>query len=367
MGTTRDKLLFTPGPLTTSRGVKLALLRDVGSRDGEFIAVVARVRESLLRLAGVSKETGYEAVLVQGSGTFGVEATLGTAVPADGRLLVLANGAYGERMGEIARRLGIPHEVHRTREDHPVELPPEEFLERATHVAVVHCETTSGILNPVAEVGTVVRRHGKALIVDAMSSFGALPLDFQDAGVDFLVASANKCLEGVPGVAFVIAERGALVSAEGRARSVSLDLVSQWRGLEANGQFRFTPPTQVVLALDRAIQELDEEGGPPARLARYTRNHRTLVGGMRDLGFETYLPPEFQAPIITSFRYPRDPRFRFEDFYSRLGREGMAIYPGKVGGADCFRIGNIGHLFEEDVAALLAATARVLRAMGLRP
>jgi 2-aminoethylphosphonate-pyruvate transaminase len=362
----RDSLLFTPGPLTTSRAVKEAMLRDLGSRDTEFVAVVARVRERLLRVAGVSREQGYEAVLLQGSGTFGVEAMLGTAVPRDGRLLVLANGAYGERMIEIASRLGIPHEAVRVPEDEPIDpaaLPLP--MKRATHVAVVHCETTSGILNPAAEIGRRAREMGRTFLVDAMSSFGALPLDLAKSGVDFLAASSNKCLEGVPGIALVIARREALLESRGRARSLSLDVAAQWLGLEESGQFRYTPPTHVVLALDRALEELELEGGVEARGARYARNHAILVAGMRSLGFREFLRQEVQSPIITSFHYPEHPAFRFEDFYERLRREGMVIYPGKVGRANCFRIGNIGRLFEPDIRGLLAVIPRVLAEMGL--
>ncbi len=367
----KDKLLFTPGPLTTSRTVKLAMLRDLGSRDAEFIELVRSVRKRLLVVGGVSAEAGYEAVLIQGSGTFAVEAVVSSTVPPDGKLLVVANGAYGERIAQMAAVLRLEHTVLRCAEDTtPV---PEEVAAvlareaRITNVVMVHCETTTGIINPIDAIGRVVRGFGLVFCVDAMSSFGAVPIDPPASGIDFLIASANKCLEGVPGIALVLARRDALLATEGFARSLSLDLLAQWRGLETNGQFRFTPPTHVLLALDQALRELEDEGGVTARAARYRANHATLVDGMRALGFAELLEPRDQGYIITSFRYPEDPRFDFEQFYARLSRKGMVIYPGKVSRADCFRIGTIGRLFEADVRCLLAMVRETVAEMGLQP
>jgi 2-aminoethylphosphonate-pyruvate transaminase len=230
-----------------------------------------------------------------------------------------------------------------------------------THVAVVHCETTTGILNPIEEIGEVVARAGASYIVDAMSSFGAIPVDLRGAHVDFLISSANKCIEGVPGFGFILARRAALEAAKGRARTVSLDLHAQWAGLEGDGQFRFTPPTHVLLAFRQALRELDEEGGVAGRAERYRRNHETLCRGMRELGFDAYLVPEDQSYIITSFRYPEDGGFRFEEFYARLSALGYVIYPGKLSREECFRIGTIGHLTTRDVEGLLEAIRTVRR------
>lgn len=293
-----DKLLFTPGPLTTSRTVKLAMLRDLGSRDSEFVAVVRDIRERLLQLGQVA-DLGYEAVLVQGSGTFGLEAVVGSVIPADGKLLVLANGAYGRRLVQMARLLHIEVVALECPEDAPVD---PRSLDTAladdpgvTHVAVVHCETTSGIVNPLAGIGQAVARRVKVFIVDAMSSFGAIPVDLAACHVDYLVSSANRCIEGVPGFSFVLARRDSLQQAEGQARSLSLDLHAQWRGLEADGQFRFTPPTHALLAFQQALRELDAEGGIALRGARYRRNQGILTSGMRRLGFEPYLTREVIA------------------------------------------------------------------------
>jgi 2-aminoethylphosphonate-pyruvate transaminase len=357
-------LLFTPGPLTTSHAVKASMQRDLGSRDLEFIRTVARVQGRLLALAGASRAGGYAAVLMQGSGTFGVEAMLGTLIPADGRLLVAENGAYGQRMLEIARVLHVPTVAVSSSPARPVS--PDEVARAlvrhsgVTHVAVVHCETTSGVINPFAEIATVAREAGCACLVDAMSSFGAMPIDVYADGIDALVASSNKCLEGVPGVSFVIAQTARLESASG-AKSVSLDLAAQWRAFERDGQFRFTPPTQVILALEQALIELEREGGVAGRAARYRANHQRLTAGMRDLGFRSVVSPEHQSDVITSFFYPDDPAFVFDEFYAHLRERNFVIYPGKLIDANCFRIGTIGRLYPEDVDALLAAVREVVR------
>ena len=356
-------LLFTPGPLTTSSSVKEAMLRDVGSRDPEFIAAVRGIRSHLLELADA--EDGYEAVPVQGSGTFGIESVIGSAIPRDGKLLVLINGAYGRRMAQIAEVLGI--DVVRT--DVPENQPVNAAMAAhpgVTHVAVVHCETTTGILNPVRDIGEAVRSAGCRYIVDAMSSFGGIPLSVRDCGIDFLISSANKCIQGVPGFSFAIVRREALKECEGRARSLSLDLHAQWKGLERDGQFRFTPPTHALLAFRQALLELDVEGGVDARAARYRDNHRALILGMTRLGFEAYLAPELQSHVITAFRYPRDPAFEFSRFYGLLSERGFAIYPGKLSDADCFRIGTIGHIFPADVEALIDGVRDVLGEMGVK-
>jgi 2-aminoethylphosphonate-pyruvate transaminase len=365
-----DKLLFTPGPLTTSATVKQAMLCDLGSRDGEFLAAIRDVRSGLLQLAGVSQELGYETVPLQGSGTYAIEAVISSAVPATGKLLVAVNGAYGERMVKIAEVHGIAVEVLRFPEASPVEPDAVEACLQSdpsiTHVAIVHCETTSGVMNPIAEVGKAVAVSGRSYIVDSMSAFGAVPLDVRDCRADFLVSSANKCIEGVPGFAFAICRRESLESCRGQARSLALDLEAQWRGLEANGQFRFTPPTHALLAFRQALIELEAEGGVEGRAARYGQNHACLREGMARLGFQELVPAEHQGNIITSFLYPQDDGFEFERFYEGLNQRGFVIYPGKVTDADCFRIGSIGRLFPSDMEALLTAIAETMQKMGLK-
>jgi len=365
----KDKALFTPGPLTTSRGVKQAMLRDLGSRDRAFIDVIREIRDGLVALAGAAPGA-YEAIPMQGSGTFAIEAVLTSTVPPDGKVLVVINGAYGHRMMTICMRSGVDC----TSIEFPEDCVPEpEVIEQCltrnpdvSHVAVVHCETTTGIINPIAEIGAAVHKAGRVYFVDAMSSFGAVPMDVAACHADYVVSSANKCIEGVPGFSFVIAKHDTLMATEGHARSLSLDLYDQWKGLERNGQFRFTPPTHALLAFREALAELEQEGGVAGRAARYRANYAVLIEGMRAMGFTEYLVPELQGYIITSFRYPEHPNFDFEEFYSRLNRKDIVIYPGKVSGADCFRIGSIGRIFEPDMRALLAAIRETLHEMNIQ-
>jgi 2-aminoethylphosphonate-pyruvate transaminase len=307
---------------------------------------------------------------LQGSGTFGVEAVFLSCVPPNGKVAVVANGAYGERMAQMLQLARIEHVVLRMPERCPTD---SRALDRVlatdksiTHVAVVHCETTTGILNPITELGRTAKNYDRSFIVDAMSSFGAIPLDLGASHIDYLVSSANKCIEGVPGFSFVIARRDSLLRCEGYARSLSLDLLGQLKGFEKNGQFRFTPPTHSILAFHAALNELDQEGGPSARGARYLRNHRVLVDGMKRLGFRPYLDPAVQSYIITSFYFPEDSKFAFPEFYRKLSDNGFIIYPGKISEADTFRIGSIGRLFESDIRALLGAIAEAVEEMGLR-
>lgn len=368
VATWKDKALFTPGPLTTSRTVKQAMLRDLGSRDQEFIALVADVRRRLVEVAAADPDK-YTAVLMQGSGTFAVEAVIGSVIPPTGRLLVLVNGAYGERMVKIAQRLGIDVSDLCTPEHTPVAVDALEALlstdAAVTHVAVVHCETTTGLMNPVKEVGAVVARHGRSLIVDAMSSFGAVAIDLAGWGVDYLISSANKCIEGVPGFGFVLARTAALHGTKGYARSVSLDLLAQFEGLEKDGQFRFTPPVQAIMAFHQALVELEAEGGVAGRSARYRRAYERTLQGMTKLGFRPYLAEADRGYIITSFYYPTHPNFDFTRFYQLLSDRGHVIYPGKLSHADCFRIGHIGRLESGDVDNLLGAVSAVLDEMGV--
>ncbi len=364
----RDKLLFTPGPLTTSLSVKQAMLHDAGSWHFEFSQLIRTLREQILALAELPAGGGWETVLMQGSGTFGVESVIGSVIPPAGKLLVLINGAYGERIAQMAGALKIPHVALRFPEHEPPSIPAVSQALAADpsirHVAAVHCETTTGILNPLAGIGREVKRHGCVFIVDAISSFGAIPIDLESAGIDFLVSSANKCLEGVPGFSFIIARRERLLETEGWARSLSLDLLGQWQGFQKNGQFRYTPPTHSLLAFAQALAELNQEGGIPARGERYRANHSLLLNGMRAMGFHPFLSPEWQSFIITAFHFPAQPAFRFPEFYRLLSEAGLIIYPGKLTQVDTFRIGTIGRLFPADIRQLLMAIRETLGELG---
>lgn len=366
----KDKVLFTPGPLTTSQTVKQALLRDLGSRDYAFIETIKDIRRRLLAVAGTS-DGSYVAIPMQGSGTFSVEAVLSSTVRPGGKVLIVINGAYGQRIQKMCEVLKIEYEALVCPEN---EVPRLDAIQAAldagqgrfTDLAVVHCETTTGIINPIEAIGALAQAAGVRYFVDAMSSFGAVPIDVAGAGIDYIVSSANKCIEGVPGFGFVIARRAALESTQGWARSLSLDLLAQWQGLESNGQFRFTPPTHALLAFHQALLELEAEGGVAGRAARYRENYAVLVAGMREMGFEEYLAPELQGYIITSFRYPADSSWDFERFYSLLNERGYVIYPGKVSNADCFRIGNIGRITASDVRDLLGAIRDAVTTLELK-
>ncbi|XP_067011935.2 2-aminoethylphosphonate--pyruvate transaminase [Anabrus simplex] len=367
-----DKKLFTPGPLGCSLSVKEAMLRDLGSRDAEFTDKVKQIRQQLLIIAGVSPDQ-FTSVLLQGSGTYCVESVLQTTTPRiDGRVLILSNGSYGNRMKKICEVSQIPHDVLPFPEDSVIDLEEvadwlEDHPDTYTTVSVVHCETSSGVINPVDKVGQLVRalQPGAAFFVDAMSSFGAVPIDLELCSVDYLVSSANKCLQGVPGFAFVIARKKHLLGCKGNARSLSLDIMDQYEGLEGNGQFRFTPPTHAVLAFHRALKELQFEGGVEARIKRYQKNCQVLQEGMKRMGFKKLLSDSCKGYIITSYHYPKHPNFTFDEFYRRLSDLGQLIYPGKVTNADCFRIGNIGDLYPSDMEHLLKCIHQVLSAMGV--
>lgn len=359
-----NPLLFTPGPLTTSLTVKEAMLSDVGSRDDLFINTVKGIRSELLKLAHVSKEEGYETVIMQGSGTFGIESVLSSAVANEDKLLILVNGAYGERQVKIAEVHKLPYEVIRFEENEVVDpFMVDNYLKThtdITHVSVIHSETTTGLFNPVEEIGAVTGKYGKKYIIDAMSSFGGVEMDIKKIRVNFLVSSSNKCIEGVPGFSWVICTKEDLLKARGQARTLSLDLYAQWDGLEKTGQFRFTPPTLSIMAYCQALKELEAEGGIPAREKRYRENKKILDEGMDRLGFHQYLEPSIQGHIISSFLYPKDPKFDFNKMYHFLNKRSLVIYPGKLSKADAFRIGNIGQIFPDDVRFLVDAIQEYL-------
>jgi len=358
-----DPWLFTPGPLTTSPAVKRAAAHDLGSRDPTFIQINQRVMDRLLAIAGGAGS--HVCVPVQGSGTFAVEAMLTSLVPGNGKVLILENGAYGQRMAKICRVAGQCHSVMSWAETEPVQASRVAARlatdQEITHVALVWCETTTGILNPLAGIAEAVEAAGRRLLIDAMSAFGALPIDARQIRFEALAASSNKCLQGLPGLGFCIVEEKAIEAAADNAVSLSLDLHDQWRGFRRNGQWRFTPPVQVILALDQALEELWQEGGVPARHRRYQDNCLRLIDGLQAQGFRPLLPPDLQAPIIVTVLPPDDPGFDFEGLYQSLAKDGFLIYPGKLTRQDSFRIGCIGDLRASQVEALLAALADAMR------
>jgi 2-aminoethylphosphonate-pyruvate transaminase len=367
MAPAHDPWLLTPGPLTTSITVKQAMLHDWGSRDAGFVAINTHMRKRLVELIGGGSD--FTTVPMQGSGTFAVEAMLTAFVGPNDKLLILINGAYGKRMAKICEYAKRSAELLEWPEDQPVD--PAKLRETLaadkaiTHVAMVHCETTSGILNPIIEVSKVVAEAGRKLLIDSMSAFGALPIDVQTVTFDAVAASSNKCIEGVPGLGFVLARVSALEKTKGNATSLTLDLFEQWQNLEKTSQYRFTPPIHCIVAFDQALTEHEQEGGVAGRGGRYRNNHKILVDGMRALGFETLLPDRLQAPIIVTFHMPADPKFVFEKFYDGLKDRGFVIYPGKLTVADSFRIGCIGRIGETEMKAFLAAAKDVLNGLGV--
>jgi 2-aminoethylphosphonate-pyruvate transaminase len=365
---TGDPWLLTPGPLTTSPEVKQAMLHDYGSRDRYFVQVNNRIRKRLIDL--VNGRPNHVCILMQGSGTFVVEAMLISLVPRDGKILLLINGAYGQRMARICEYHNRSFEVDEYPENQPID--PAVLDQRLksdsaiTHVGVVYCETTSGIENPIQKLSDITRRQGRSFLIDAMSAFGALPLDAQKTNFDAVVASSNKCLEGSPGIGFCITPRNIIEHARGHSDTLVLDLYDQWQAMESNGQWRFTPPTHAVLAMDQALNELDAEGGVGSRSQRYRQNCELLISGMREIGFQTLLPDAIQAPIIVTFLMPTDPNFYFDRFYDELRDKGYVIYPGKLTVANSFRIGCIGRIDTKQINGVLSAVRNTLNNMGVR-
>jgi len=363
-----EPYLLTPGPLTTSYAVKQAMLRDWGSWDDDFRAMTREIRRRLLALLGAGAE-GFDCVPVQGSGSYAVEAMLGSFIPRDGKALVLANGAYGQRAAQTLRYLGRDHVVL----DKGDYLPPRgaevaRILAEdpaITHVAAVHCETSSGILNPVAEISEATYAAGRKLLVDSMSAFGAIELQPAQIRYEAMVSSANKCIEGVPGFGFVLARKGEIEAARGNSHSLSLDVHAQWAAMETTGQWRFTPPTHVVAAFLEALRAHEAEGGVAARGARYTRNRDVMVAGMRELGFETLLDSRWLSPIIVTFFCPADGNFVFSRFYDLMKARGFILYPGKLTVVDSFRIGCIGQMDEHVMRRVAAAARETLAEMGV--
>jgi len=365
--TSRDPILLTPGPLTTALSTKVAMLRDWGSWDSSFNAITAIVRERLLDI--VSGHHSHVCVPMQGSGTFSVEAAVNTLVPRDGHVLVLVNGAYGKRFAKLAQMMGRRVSVFETAEDVPTTAADVERLLTAdasiTHVGLIHCETSTGILNPLPEIAAVVARHGKSLLVDAMSSFGALPIDAQSMPFDALIAASGKCIEGPPGIGFVIARKSVLEQRAGNSTSLSLDLFDQWQYMEKTTQWRYTPPTHVVAAFAAALEAFIAEGGQAARLARYTRNYDMLVRGMAELGFRPFLDSRIQAPIIVTFHAPADARYNFREFYDRVREKGFILYPGKLTEVETFRVGCIGAIGPDEMRHAVNAIRDTLSDMRI--
>ena len=363
-----DKKLLTPGPLTTSLSTKEAMLHDWGSRDQQFIDLNQSIRESLVNL--IDGQDNYQCVPMQGSGTFAVESMISSLAPKDAKILILINGAYGHRMKKMCSYLHrncldyevAEHQIHDLNEIENI-IDSNKDL---THVFAVYCETTSGILNPVQEIADLVERKNLSLFIDAMSAFGALPLSSKNTKFDAVAASSNKCLEGVPGVGFILVKNNIIENAKGNCHSLSLDLYDQWQAMEKNKQWRFTPPTHVLAAFFQAIKEHEKEGGVEGRHQRYSNNCKIICDGMKEIGFDQLLPNELQAPIIITFKQPQNVNFNFQQFYDALSGKNFLIYPGKLTVADTFRIGCIGNLDQKDMYNTLKAVKEVVQELNIK-
>ena len=357
--------LLTPGPLTTTEAVKKEMLFDRCTWDDEYKSITQKIRKELLDIGNVNEED-YTAVLMQGSGTFAVESVITSTVGEKDKLLIIANGAYGERIGQIAEHISLNHVIYNNEYDvHPDMDKVKEILDKdteITHIAMVHCETTTGILNPIEDLSVIAKEYNKTLIIDAMSSFGGIPIDIKALGIDYLISSANKCIQGVPGFGFVIAKKEKLEKCKGISRSLSLDLYDQYKGMDKDGKWRFTSPTHVVAAFSKALDELKEEGGVEGRYNRYKNNNLVLRKKLKEIGIESYIEEEKQSPIITTFAFPTD-AFSFNEFYSFIKERGFVIYPGKLTDIDTFRIGNIGEIYEEDINKLCEIIEEYVKGM----
>ena len=359
----RNYKLLTPGPLTTTKTVKEEMLFDRCTWDDEYKAITQKIRTNILNLAGASPKV-YTAVLMQGSGSFGVEAVMHSAIGKEDKCLIIANGAYGERIVAMAKCMGINYSTYREEYNtYPKAREIKEVLnsdKAITHVAMVHLETTTGILNPIEDIAKLCEEYDKTFILDAMSSFGGIPINVQELGIDYLISSANKCIQGVPGFSFIIAKLQKLLKCQGNSSSLSLDLYDQWEKMDKRGKWRFTSPTHVVAAFSKALDELLEEGGVVGRNKRYTNNNSLLRKKLKNIGISPYINEELQSPIITTFLFPSED-FDFNNFYNYVKERGFVLYPGKLTEVDSFRIGNIGEIYEEDIKQLCLIIQEYMR------
>ena len=366
-------LLLIPGPVSTSAAVKAAMAQDFAPWDGSFRPLYAEVRERVLALAGVGEDS-HTVLPLQGCGHFAMEAAIRSLVPPHdgGKLLIPVTGSYAVRMARLAREAGR----------HVVELPipaglpadPQAVAARLaadaaiTHVGQVYSETSTGLVHPVAAVGEAVRAAGRHMIVDAVSAFGALPLDLAaQPEIAAVVFTSNKCLEGMPGLSFTVARRERLAQAI-VAGSWSFDLADIDRHASGHGygSFRFTPPAQVLAAFLVALREHAAEGGRPARLARYAANAAALYDGMLAIGLRPYLRRELQGPIVLNVHAPDDPAWSLQDFVDGCNRRGFVISNFYDTAAPSFRVGCIGGVAPDDMRRFVAAVHDTLHAMGVR-
>lgn len=365
----KRNILLNPGPATTTRSVKEAqVVPDICPREQEFGDLLDGIRRDLVRI--VHGEDQFVTILFGGSGTAAMEAVMSSVVPPGGRVLVVENGAYGTRFVEMAERHRIETVSFRMPYGEPPDLKALDALlsvnQGITHLFVIHHETTTGMLNPVSEIAATAARNGVSVVLDAMSSFAGLPIDLRRLGVDYLISSSNKCIQGMAGLSFVLCRRSLLVASRNHARTYYLDLLEQHLYFEKTRQTRFTPPVQTCYALRRAIDEYFAEG-QGGRFARYRANWETLYAGLSNLGFRFLLPRQWESGILVAVREPDHPAYSFEDMHDYLYARGFTIYPGKGAREATFRLSILGDLSTTDVTAFLQALEAYLKERGIRP
>ena len=360
------QILLTPGPLNCSEIIKNAMLKDYGSRDTKFIDIISNIRNNILTISNIDKSL-YTTILIPGSGTYGIESTITSSIKNDGKIAIFSNGAYGIRMTQIASINKIPY-LHIKIDNNKI-ITKEHILDifknntNITHISLVHHETTTGILNPIDDIVkcinnyNIVNNKNIKIIIDAMSSYGGIPIDFSNNNIDFLISSSNKCIESVPGFSFVIAKIKSLHEIEGIERSLSLALYPQWKNMEDTHQFRFTPPTHSLVAFNKALEILIKEGGVIERNRRYIQYNNIIRTRFNKMGFKTYLTNNYGC-IITTFYYPTL-NFDFNKFYNFLSQENIIIYPGKLSNENVFRIGNIGNISLDELYNTLEKIEKV--------
>ena len=349
------KILLNPGPATTTDSVKNAMVvEDICPREKDFGQLLDRIKDDLVRV--VHGENDYLATLFTASGTGGLEAAITSAVPKGKKLLVVDNGAYGARMANIAKTFGI-EVVHYKLEygDYPDLAAIDDLLRKnpeTSHLALVHHETTTGMLNPVQEICDLSRRYNVEVIVDCMSSYAGIPIDIKKWDTGFLISSSNKCIQGMPGLVFVIFKKSLLPAIQNQKRSFYFDLYSQYTGFQKTGQMQYTPPVQVAYALRQAIDEYFAEG-EMNRWKRYRESWETLCSGLKQLGFQFLLPRQYESQILLAIIEPNHPAYNFDSMHDYLYQRGFTVYPGKGAKEATFRLSILGDLSKTDIEAFL--------------
>ena len=348
----KRNILLNPGPATTTNTVKQALVvPDICPREEEFGALTQSVLKKIVKV--VNGQSTHSTVIFAGSGTAGVEAALSSVVPENGKILILNNGAYGKRAETIIQAYGISHRTIQIEWGNFPEISQIENIikeeTKLTHFFFVHHETTTGMLNPLADMLELCVKHELISIVDAMSSYAGLPIDLQRHQIDYLISSSNKCIQGMAGVSFVIANKERLkATSKVSPRNLYLNLWNNHSYIEQTGQFQFTPPVQIVYALNQALDEFFKES-QSGRTARYVKSYETLLKGIEETGLKMLLPKSQHSKLLTAIVEPKSTEYNFKEMHDHFYENNVTIYPGKGAKKDTFRIANIGAIDYRDM------------------